>query len=98
MKLGDQLEQFKSLSKQLLKALKQSNYSKAENISSKQQMLIEKTVNNNPKTPSLELENQWISEIKSYIDIRISLELQLKKLNTKTKKNLNRLKGYTNRM
>ena len=41
-------------------------------------MLIEKTVNNNPKTPSLELENQWISEIKSYRDIRISLELQLK--------------------
>ena len=61
-------------------------------------MLIEKTVNNDPKTPSLELENQWISEIKSYRDIRISLELQLKKLNTKTKKNLNRLKGYTNRM
>ena len=98
MKLGDQLEQFKSLSKQLSKALKQNNYSKAESISSKQQMLIEKTVNNNPKTPSLELENQWISEIKSYRDIRISLELQLKKLNTKTKKNLNRLKGYTNRM
>ena len=98
MKLGEQLEQFKGLSKQLLKALKQNNYSKAENISSKQQMLIEKTVNNDPKTASLELENQWISEIKSYRDIRISLELQLKKLNTKTKKNLNRLKGYTNRM
>ena len=98
MKLGDQLEQFKSLSKQLLKAIKQNNYSKAENISSKQQMLIEKTVNNDPKTPCLELENQWISEIKSYREIRISLELQPKKLNTKTKKSLKRLKGYTNRM
>ena len=98
MKLREQLEQFKGLSKQLLKALQQNNFSKAENIASKQQMLIEKTVNNDPKTASLELENQWISEIKSYRDIRISLELQLKKLNTKTKKNLNRLKGYTNRM
>ena len=98
MKLGDQLEQFKSLSKQLLKALKQNNFSKAENIASKQQMLIENTANNYPETPSLELENQWISEIKSYRDIRFLLELQLKKLNTKTKKNLNRLKGYTNRM
>ena len=98
MKLGDQLEQFKDLSKQLLKALKQNNYSKAENIAFKQQMLIEDTANNYPKTLSLELEKQWVSEIKSYRDIRISLELQLKKLNTKTKKNLNRLKGYTNRM
>ena len=98
MKLGDQLEQFKDLSKQLLRALKQNNYSKAENIAFKQQMLIEDTANNHPKTPSLELEKQWISEIKSYRNIRISLELQLKKLNTKTKKNLNRLKGYTNRM
>ena len=86
MKLGEQLEQFKSLSKQLLKALEQNNYSKAENIAFKQQMLIDETANNYPKTPSLELENQWISEIKSYRDIRISLELQLKKLNTKTKK------------
>ena len=98
MKLGDQLEQFKDLSKQLLKALKQNNYSKAENIAFKQQMLIEDTANNYPKTLSLELEKQWVSEKKSYKDIRISLELQLKKLNTKTKKNLNRLKGYTNRM
>ncbi len=98
MKLGDQLEQFKDLSKQLLKALKQNNYSKAENIASKQQMLIEDTANNYPKTLSLELEKQWVSEIKSYRDIRISLELQLKKLNTKTKKNLKRLKEYTNRL
>ena len=98
MKLGDQLEQFKSLSKQLSKALKQNNYSKAENIAFKQQILIDETANNYPKRPSLELEQQLASEIKSYRDIRISLELQLKKLNTKTKKNLNRLKGYTNRM
>ncbi len=98
MTLGDQLKQFKSLSKQLLKALKQNNYSKAENIASKQQMLIEDTANNYPKTLSLELEKQWVSEIKSYRDIRISLELQLKKLNTKTKKNLKRLKEYTNRL
>ena len=98
MNLADQLEQFKGLSKQLLKALKQNNYFKAENIASKQERLIKETVTKYPKTPSLELEKQWISEIKSYRNIRISLELQLKKLNTKTKKNLNRLKGYTNRM
>ena len=96
MKLGEQLEQFKGLSKQLLKALEQNNYSKAENIASKQQMLIEQTANNYPKTPNLVLEKQWVSEIKSYRDIRISLELQLKNLNSKTKKNLKRLKGYTN--
>ena len=52
-------------------------YSKAENIAFKQQMLIEDTANNYPKTLSLELEKQWVSEIKSYRDIRISLELQL---------------------
>ena len=98
MKLGEQLEQFKGLSKQLLKALQQNNFSKAENIASKQQMLIEDTANNYPKTLSLELEKQWVSEIKSYRDIRISLELQLKKLNTKTKRNLMRLKGYTNKL
>ena len=98
MTLGDQLKQFKSLSKQLLKALKQNNFSKAENIASKQQMLIEDTANNYPKILSLELEKQWVSEIKSYRDIRISLELQLKKLNTKTKRNLMRLKGYTNKL
>ena len=86
------------MSKQLLKALKQNNYSKAENIAFKQQMLIEDTANNYPKTLSLELEKQWVSEIKSYRDIRISLELQLKKLNTKTKKNLKCLKEYTNRL
>ena len=98
MKLGEQLEQFKGLSKQLLKALKQNNYSKAEHIASKQQMLIEETANNYPKTPGFELEKQWVSEINSYRDIRISLELQLKKLNTKTKRNLTRLKGYTNKL
>ena len=98
MKLGEQLEQFKGLSKRLLKALEQNNYSKAENIAFKQQILIDETANNYPKRPSLELEQQLASEIKSYRDIRISLELQLKKLNTKTKKNLKRLKGYTNRL
>ena len=98
MKLGEQREQFKGLSKQLLKALKQNNYSKAEHIASKQQMLIEETANNYPKTPGFELEKQWVSEINSYRDIRISLELQLKKLNTKTKRNLTRLKGYTNKL
>ena len=98
MKLGEQLEQFKGLSRQLLKALKQNNYSKAEKIASKQQMLVEETANNYPKTPDFELEKQWVSEINSYRDIRISLELQLKQLNTKTKRNLMRLKGYTNKL
>ena len=98
MKLREQLEQFKGLSKQLLKALQQNNFSKAENIASKQQMLIKETANNYLKTPSFELKKQWVSEMNSYRDIRISLELQLKKLNTKTKRNLMRLKGYTNKL
>ena len=58
MKLGEQLEQLKGC-RNNFKALEQNNYSKAENIAFKQQILIERQQIIIRK-PSLELENNGI--------------------------------------
>ena len=97
MRVGQLLAQFKIMSKQLSKALKQNNYAKAENIALKQQVLIEKIINVSPAKPNLALEKQWELTLKNYQDIRASLELDLKHLNSNTKQTLKRLSGYAKR-
>ncbi len=91
------LAKFRVLSKQLVKSLKQNKYAKAENIALKQQMLIDEITNNSPSEPSLVLQKQWELTLRDYQDIRMSLELDLKHLNSSTKKKLAGLGGYAKR-
>ena len=94
MRVFQLLAQFKSLSKQLIKALKQNNYSKAQNIALKQQVLFEKITDASPPELSWILVKQWESALKTYQDIRLSLESDLKHLNSSTKQTLKLLSGY----
>ncbi len=97
MQIGQLLAQFKDLSKQLIRALKQNNYSKAQNIALKQQVIVEKMKDKSPAEPSLTLAKQWELALKNYQNIRISLESDLKHLNRSTKQTLKLLGGYAKR-
>ena len=97
MRVCQILTQFKELSKQLVKSLKQNKYDKAKDIALKQQALIHKISRTSLSKPSLTQENQWEEALKDYQDIRISLELDLKHLNSRTKKTLAGLSGYAKR-
>tara|TARA_A100001011_G_scaffold261282_1_gene269756 strand:- start:450 stop:743 length:294 start_codon:yes stop_codon:yes gene_type:complete len=94
MRVGQLLSQFKDLSKQLIRALKQNNYSKAQNIALKQQLLVEKITNVSSAELSFKRTKQWELALKNYQDLRISLESDLKHLNSSTKQTLKLLSGY----
>ena len=88
------LERFNNLSKKLSQAINQQNYTTAKQLILKQHKLIQEFEFFNNTPSEMEIAEDWSLILNKYRKLRETLEEDLKKLNTNTRDNLKRLKGY----
>ena len=86
---------FDELSVELSKAIKKNNYNLARNLAEKQYSLIQSVSGSMADNFDPDFEKRWIISLEKQKTLIKIIESDLKDLNSKTKKLLQRLKGYS---
>ena len=88
------LKQFNHITNELSRAINQKNYAKAKNLTLKQRKLMESFDGSGYDTEIQSALQNWELALNRYHKLRKIIEADLKRLNTNTRENLKRLKGY----
>ena len=86
---------FDDLSVELSKAIKKNDYNLASNLAEKQCNFIQKVSGSMSNNFDPDFDKSWTFSLEKHKDLIKIIENDLKDLNSKTKKLLQRLKGYS---
>ncbi len=93
-KLQNALKIFNELSVELYQSISKNDYEAVRAITTKQTKLINK-LDISDIILNEELRTNWQEALEQFKSLRRNLQIDLKKLNNNTQKNLKRLKGYS---
>ena len=86
---------FDELSVELSKAIKKNNYNLARNLAEKQYNFMQRVSGSMANNFDPDFDKSWTISLEKHKDLIKIIENDLKDLNSKTKKLLQRLKGYS---
>ena len=93
-KLQNALKLFNDLSVELYQAISKNDYEAVCDITTEQRKLIQALAISDIIV-NAELRTNWEQALEQFKSLRRKLQIDLKKLNNDTQKNLKRLKGYS---
>ena len=93
-KLQNALKLFNDLSVDLYQAISKNDYETVCDITTEQRKLIQGLAISDIIV-NAELRTNWETALEQFKSLRRNLQIDLKKLNNNTQKNLRRLKGYS---
>lgn len=96
IKPDEALAFFNELSDKLSRAIKSEDYGSAKTLAKKQELFLSKLEQPNTNKFSLNFDEEWKNALEKHKYLILTVENNMRELNTKTKTSLKRLKGYAN--